>query len=302
MANDATWNWANFGSWRIKSIPDQVSLLLIMIPTIGYSTKKIVLVSLLLLFNAITYAQDKASWKGKKCAVALTYDDALEVHLTNAVPLLDSVGLKATFYLSGYFPGLVNNLDRWKQVAQKGHELGNHTLFHPCTGNTPGREWVNPTYDLSKYSVQRMRDEIRMTNIVLKTLDGQNNRTFAYPCGDTKIGDVDYYNSVQSDFVAARGTTSEMKQLNQINSNNIGSYAINGQSGEEMINLVKKAQKDNATLVFLFHGVGGGHSLNVALAEHNKLLRYLKQHETEVWVEPFIEIAQYVKEHQKKQK
>jgi len=141
-----------------------------------------------------------------------------------------------------------------------------------------------------------------MTNIVLKTLDGQTTRTFAYPCGDTKIGEVSYYDSVQSDFVAARGTTSEMKQLNQINSTNIGSYAINGQSGEEMINLVKKAQETNAMLVFLFHGVGGGHSLNVALAEHNKLLRYLRQHAAEVWIAPFIEIVQYAKEHKTKQK
>ncbi|MDB5244062.1 MAG: polysaccharide deacetylase [Spirosoma sp.] len=264
--------------------------------------KKTVLISLLLLLNVLTYAQDKALWNGKKCAVALTYDDALEVHLTNAVPLLDLLGLKATFYLSGYFPGLVNNLNRWKQVAQKGHELGNHTLFHPCTGNIPGREWVNTTYDLSKYTVQRMRDEIRMTNVVLKTLDGQTHRTFAYPCGDTKIGDVEYYSSVQNDFVAARGTTGEMKPINQINIADIGSYAINGQSGEEMINLVKKAQETNSVVVFLFHGVGGGHSLNVALAEHKKLLRYLKQHTNEVWVAPFIEIAQYVKGHGSKQK
>ena len=76
-------------------------------------------------------------WNGKKCAVALTYDDALEVHLTNAVPLLDSLGLKATFYLSGYFPGLVNNLDRWKLVAQKGQELGTIPCFIPAPGICP---------------------------------------------------------------------------------------------------------------------------------------------------------------------
>lgn len=50
-----------------------------------------------------SYAQDKAVWNNKKCAVVLTYDDALNVHLDNAIPVLDSLGLKATFYLSGYF-------------------------------------------------------------------------------------------------------------------------------------------------------------------------------------------------------
>ena len=117
-----------------------------------------------------------------------------------------------------------------------------------------------------------MTDEMRMTNILLKTLDGQSARTFAYPCGDTKIGGVDYYKTVEGDFVAARGTKSEMKTINELNFDDIGSYAINGQSGEQLIDLVKQAQASNSLLVFLFHGVGGGHSLNVALAEHHKLL------------------------------
>ncbi|UFH52832.1 polysaccharide deacetylase family protein [Spirosoma sp. KNUC1025] len=258
----------------------------------------ILLPVILLMIHSLTVAQSSAVWNGKKCAVALTYDDALLIHLNNVIPVLDSSGLKGTFYLSGYFPGFVNNLSRWKAAGDRGHELANHTLFHPCAGDRPGREWVNPTYDLSKYSVQRMTDEIRMTNILLKTLDGKSARTFAFPCGDTKIGNEDYYKPIASDFVAARGTTSEMKKITEINLADIGSYAINGESGEQLIELVKKAQETNSLLVFLFHGVGGGHSLNVALAEHNKLIRYLKQHVADIWVAPFIDIAQYVKEHQ----
>lgn len=251
-----------------------------------------------LFFTSLTgQAQQKGVWNGKKCAVVLTYDDALDVHLTNAIPLLDSLGLKATFYLSGYFPGFANNISRWGAAARRGHELANHTLFHPCIGNTPGREWVKPESDLSKYTVQRMDDEIRMTNILLKTLDGQSGRTFAFPCGDTKIGGVDYYKPIEGNFVAARGTTSEMKPMTALNFNDIGSYAINGQSGEAMIELVKKAQATNSLLVFLFHGVGGGHSLNVALPEHAKLLRYLKQHTADIWVAPFIDVTRYARAH-----
>ena len=260
--------------------------------------KKILFSSLLSFLPVLTNAQ-QTIWNGRKCAVALTYDDAMPVHLDNAIPILDSLGLKATFYLSGYFPGLTKNISRWKSVAANGHELGNHTLFHPCIGNTPGREWVNPTYDLSKYSVQRISDEIRMTNVLLNTLDGKTARTFAYPCGDTKIGDVEYYQPVKGDFVAARGTTSEMKKITEINFANVGSYAISGQSGEELINIVKQAQVTNSMVVFLFHGVGGGHSLNVTLPEHAKLLRYLKKHTADIWTAPFIELVQYAKEYRK---
>lgn len=261
---------------------------------------RLLFLSLWLASAPLTYGQ--AVWNGKKCAVALTYDDALAIHLTNVVPVLDSLGLKGTFYLSGYFPGFANHISDWRAVAASGHELANHTLFHPCTGDRPGREWVSPATDLSKYTVKRMTDEMRMTNILLQTLDGQTARTFAYPCGDTKIGDVDYYKTVEGDFVAARGTTSEMKKITELNFADIGSYAISGQTGEQLIELVKQAQKTNSLLVFLFHGVGGGHSLNVDLAEHNKLVRYLKEHTDDVWVAPFIDVVRYAKTHQSKQK
>ncbi len=264
--------------------------------------KRTAFLCLFIITYAFASAQDKAVWNGKKCAVVLTYDDALQVHLDNVIPVLDSAGLKGTFYLSGYFPGYVANISRWKAAADKGHELANHTLFHPCTGGIPGREWVNPANDLSKYTVKRMTDEMRMTNILLKTLDGQSARTFAYPCGDTKIGDVDYYKTVEGDFVAARGTKSEMKKISELNFADIGAYGINGQSGEQLIELVKKAQETNSVLVFLFHGVGGGHSLNVALPEHNKLVRYLKQHEADIWVTSFLDMARYAKSYQTKPK
>jgi peptidoglycan/xylan/chitin deacetylase (PgdA/CDA1 family) len=250
------------------------------------------------LTATIANAQQKGVWNGKSCAVVLTYDDALDVHLNNAIPLLDSLGLRGTFYLSGFFPGFEKNIARWKAAAKRGHELANHTLFHPCLGNIAGRDWVKPESDLSRYTVQRMDNEIRMTNILLKTLDGQSGRTFAFPCGDTKINGVDYYKPIAGDFVAARGTTSEMKPITALDFNNIGSYAINGQTGEEMIELVKKARATHSLLVFLFHGVGGEHSLNVALPEHAKLLRYLKQQSADVWVAPFIDVARYARAHQ----
>lgn len=242
-------------------------------------------------------AQDKSSWHGKACAVALTYDDALNVHLDHAVPILDSLNLKATFYLSGYFPAFRQRVAEWKSVADKGHELGNHTLFHPCTGKLPGREWVQPDYDLRNYSMQRLVDEIKMANTLLEALDGKTKRSFAYPCGDMKIGDSSYVDKIRNDFVAARGVKGEMPRINEIDLYNVGSYMINGQSGEELIDLVKQAMQRNALVVFLFHGVGGEHSLNISLNDHRKLLHFLKQNEKDIWIAPFVDIAEYVREH-----
>src|SRR5262245_28561218 len=108
---------------------------------------------LIILFATKLFAQNEGPWNNKKCAVVLTYDDALNVHLDNVIPVLDSLGLKTTFYLSASFPGCKNRITEWRKVSTKGYELGNHTLFHPCIGNAPGREWVNPETDMSRYSV-----------------------------------------------------------------------------------------------------------------------------------------------------
>ncbi len=255
--------------------------------------KKSLLFALLLLagYNR-GYAQNTALWNNRQCAVVLTYDDALDTHLDHVIPVLDSLGLKATFYLIGSSPVIGKRLNEWRQAAKNGHELGNHALFHPCDGSLPGRSFVSPDHDLSKYTVTRAVEEIRINNTLLKAIDGKNRRTFAYPCGDLKIGDIYFYNELKSDFAGARGVNAGMQTAAQVNLDNIPCYMINGQSAEYMIDLVKKAQESHTLLVFLFHGVGGGHSINVDLAEHRKLLSYLKEHEKDIWIAPMVDVAE----------
>lgn len=255
----------------------------------------------LIYFLPLLVAAQTNTWNGKKSAVVLTYDDALNVHLDNVVPLLDSLNLKGTFYLSGYFPGCRERLEDWKAAGKGGHELANHALFHPCIGNQKGREWVNPDYDLSKYSETRLLDELRMTNVLLETLDGKKRRTFAYPCGDTLVGGKPYVEYIKKDFVSARGVKSDFVTLKNFNLFNVPAFGINGESGEQLINLVKQAMEKRALVVFLFHGVGGEHSLNVSLEAHRQLLKFLKAHEKEIWIAPFIDVTEYASQHRMKQ-
>lgn len=237
-----------------------------------------------------TPAQEAGPWKNKRCAVVLTYDDALNVHLDHVILALDSLGFKATFYLSGYSGALHARIPEWRAVARKGHELGNHTLFHPCTGG-PGRSFVTPDYDLRNYTVTRMVNEIRMTNTLLKAIDGKTERTFAFSCGDYKIGDTAYFDGIRKVFTGARGVCSQMHSLADVDLYNIDCYGINGQSGEELIALVKQTMAQQKLLVFLFHGVGGEHALNVSLEAHSKLLHFLKQNEQKIWIAPLTEVA-----------
>src|SRR5687767_6318038 len=123
--------------------------------------KYLMFACLVMLLISQAHAQLSA-WNGRKSAVVLSYDDALNVHLDKVIPLLDSLKLKGTFYLSGYFPGCRDRVKDWRLAASHGHELGNHTLFHPCLGNIPGREWVNAERKMENYSLPGMSEEIKM--------------------------------------------------------------------------------------------------------------------------------------------
>jgi len=242
-------------------------------------------------------AQNSTPWNNKKAAVVLTYDDAIDQHLDNAIPVLDSLGLKASFYITGYSLSVRTRMNEWKQLAAHGHELGNHTLYHPCMGGA-GREWVAPDYDMSKYTVRRMVDETRMNNVFLQALDGKTKRTFAFTCGDMKVGDSFFISQLKNDFLAARAVREQMHTIDKIDLYNVDCYPVNGQTAEQMMEWVKKAVETKSLLVILFHGVGGGNSLNVLVPEHRRFLQYLKQQEKDLWIAPMIDVAEYVKKYQ----
>ena len=233
-------------------------------------------------------------WHNKQCAVVLTYDDAIDIDLDNVLPELDSAGLKATFYLIGSSPVVKRRVTEWQKAAAEGHELGNHSLFHPCDGSKPGRSFVTPATDLSKYTVKRAVSEIRANNDLLSSIDGKKTRTFAYPCGDVTIGDTLFYDSLKRDFAGARGVHPGLEAIDSINLSDIRCYGINGQSANYMIDLVSSAISSHRLLVFLFHGVGGGHSINVSLEAHRQLIQFLKEHQHEIWIAPMVDVAEYI--------
>lgn len=247
-----------------------------------------------LFFSVSGHAQSDRPWNGKKCAVVITYDDAIDQHLDNAIPVLDSLGLKASFYITAFSSSMQKRMNEWKKLAANGHELGNHTLYHPCTGGK-GREWVSREYDLNNYTVKRMVDETRMTNLFLRALDGKNKRTFAFTCGDMKIGDSAFINAMKKDFIAARAVRNEMHKLHEIDLHNVDCFMVNNHSFLQMKEWVDKAIQTNSLLVILFHGVGGGNALNVDVNEHRELLQYLKKNRESIWVAPLLEVAEFIK-------
>jgi peptidoglycan-N-acetylglucosamine deacetylase len=236
--------------------------------------------------------QAQLKWPGNaKAAVCFTYDDGLDCHLDVAVPQLDEYGFKGTFYITGNSQSLYKRMDEWRQIARNGHELGNHSLFHPCDGQR--FEWVKPEYDLNNYTLNRLINELQTANSLLKAIDGNEQRTYAYTCGDYIAGGDDFSGKIQPLFSAARGAGPFPETMEGYNLFNTPSWMVEDNPAEEMIAYVEAAREKGTVAVFMFHSVGGGY-LNVDAGEHRKLLEYLSRHRDDYFVGTFMEVMDYI--------
>lgn len=258
----------------------------------------LILIPLLLLLGACEPTSKKVndfSWNGKSAAVVLTYDDGLNVHLGNVIPVLNEHKMVGTFYVNTNAEGFKNRKPEWKTVADQGHELGNHTVFHPCAGQSKNRDWVTPEKDLDNYSIAKILAEIATATKELTAIDGKHNRTYAYTCGDRSVLDSSYVFGLKDKFVAARGVSRDFNQVGSLDRFNLNAHSMNGHTAEQMKKLVDKAIKGKYLLVFLFHGVGGEHDLNVEKEAHDELVRYIHKREKDLWVSSLVEVMRFVK-------
>src|SRR5215472_739839 len=90
---------------------------------------------------------------GKRAAVSLSFDDSRTSQIDAGLAVLRREGVKATFYVQA--PSVEKRLEGWKQAVAEGHEIGNHTVTHPCTGNYPfSRANALEDYDLTRMAQQ----------------------------------------------------------------------------------------------------------------------------------------------------
>ena len=224
---------------------------------------------------------------GQKAAIALTYDDALPSQLDIAIPQLDAVGFKGTFFLIGR--EIKGNLTRWQSAVAKGHEIGNHTVLHSC----PRAMFeMPPQYMSENSSVAVTLAEIQTMNNMLQAIDGRTDHAYATPCGQTLAGGQDYLPALRTSgltrYVRAAADTGDGKA--PIDPFVVPSHFFGvGDSGPKMIAYVEQLRQHGGVAVIGFHGVGGDY-LEVTAEAHKQFLAYLKAHESEIWVGRFTEV------------
>lgn len=232
---------------------------------------------------------------GARAAVSLAYDDALESQLDHAIPALERHGFRGSFYLTLANPSVRARLEEWRAAAGRGHELGNHTLFHACSKSLPEREWVAEWLDLDGITVAELQQHIVLASSMLHAIDGREQRTLTAPCGDLHASGEYYVDAVKGEFVAikarAGGVTPDMRALDPYL---VGVDTPVGVTGAELIATVRQAAVLGTMANLTFHGVGGDY-LSVSVEAHEQLLQHLADNRDIYWVDTFLNIMQYVK-------
>jgi len=235
--------------------------------------------------------------EGKRGAVSLTYDDALPVHYEHVAPLLEEHGLRATFYTNVLSLGA--NPEAWRQVAARGHELGNHSIFHPCR-KSPRHGWLDAAYDLKTYTPRRWTDEMRAADIVLNLVDGRTKRSFGNTCCNTEIGEGETAHSreplIDELFVAGRGPLCDRTvTADGLNLAALGHFSGDARTFDALREEIEAGAALGGWTIYMIHGVGEGtHGLFIDPEEHRKLVEYLSG-QTDIWTAPLADVASHLR-------
>ena len=191
------------------------------------------------------------------CMVTLTYDDGLESHVDTVGQLLTERRLRGTFY-APVQSDLVARPDLWKTLAAAGHELGNHSVIHPCTA-ADDAPWIQPWQDLATYDETRLTEELSLANQVLAMIDGKTSRTYGNTCCETSFGPerTPMGPILKRLFVGARGRHSdEPAPLDDtLDPFDVGCIGADWRSLDELVGFVDDARRIGGWAVFMIHGV-----------------------------------------------
>lgn len=235
-------------------------------------------------------------WAPYGGAVSLTFDDGTQNHLEKVIPALDARDLKGTFYL---FPEEENWREvyaPWKEVAAAGHEIGNHSLSHPCSNNLFATRGGLEDMNLEEIEKDILAAQERLDEIA----PHQEEWTFAYPCYNTFVGvgtsRRSYVPVVAKHFLAGRasGEHGFGNRPDLIDLSCICATGVERMSASEMIGIVEELTGKNHWVVLVFHEIDG-QRLTVASHDFHLLLDHLARRKDSILTAPVVDVAQKIR-------
>jgi hypothetical protein len=243
-------------------------------------------------------AENKSDFRwpeGKKMGLSLTFDDARLSQIDKGIPLLDKYGVKATFYLSP--DNMILRTEGWKAAVTSGHELGNHSILHPCSGNFA---WSRDKA-LEDYTLEKMSMELDSASNLIRMTLGVQPVSFGYPCGQTFIGrgsmTRSYVPLVAEKFETGRLWKSESPNdpvfcdLSQLTG-----MELDGKTFDQIIALIEDARSKGLWLIFAGHEMNDRGTQTSLLSTIEAICKYASDPANGVWIDNVHKIAAYIKE------
>ncbi len=240
--------------------------------------------------------------EGYSGALSLTFDDGRESQLQKAIPILNDMGLKGTFFLCPKGDNWMDVLSPWREVFKQGHEIGNHTVSHICSRS------------LSPESRQRCLENVTLADIEADILEAssrirtlipeQEEFTFCYPCYNNHVGygatRQSYVPIVARHFPAGRGigefpfgnypATCDLHYL--------WSWPMEGKSGIELVGLAERTAAQSQWGIMTFHSIDEG-GLSISQFAFRELCGFLGRNRDRIWVAPMVTVARRIIEWRK---
>ena len=245
-------------------------------------------------YDAQSGQAERFPWPdGRRVALSLSFDDARTSQPDAGIPLLNRHGVKATFYVTP--GGVERRLEGWKAAVAAGHEIGNHSTTHPCTGNYP----FSRDNALEDYTLERLARDVDEANLGIERLLGVRPTSFAYPCGQTFVGrGLDTRSSVPliaRTFRTGRGWLGESSNDPWIcDRAQLLGMESDGKSFEQLKALVEEAAEGGRWLILAGHEMADTGPQATSLRALEALARWVRDPANGVWVETVGAVAEYV--------
>lgn len=234
---------------------------------------------------------------GKRAALSLTFDDARPSQVEAGLPILERHHARATFYVSPQ--RLEPQMKRWKQAVALGHEIGNHSLSHPCTGNF-GFSQANALED---YTLERMTDDLQRASAIIRTRLGVEAVSFAYPCGQTFVGrgvqTRSYVPLVARQFESGRLWMSEdANDPARCDPAQLLGVELDGKAFAEVRPLMETALRQGKWLILAGHEIGGAARQTTLTNTLEAVCAFAAEPTNGLWLDTVGVVARHVRQQQ----
>ena len=239
--------------------------------------------------------QTRFVWPGgKQAAVCLTFDDARISQVETGLDILNARGVKASFYVSP--PGLTSRSAAWLKAAAAGHEIGNHTLSHPCAGNYA----FSRKNALEDYTLERMEHEIDAASELIERVVGRRPVTFAYPCGEQFVGRGEGHRSYVP-LVARRFLVGRAYDQGGHNDPlacdlaRVWAVGADQKDAAGLVRLTETAIRQAGWLILVAHEVGGDDPLTIQADVLDEYCRWITRPESGLLVDTVEHVGHHVR-------